>query len=291
MMKHPFSLLAIFGILISTATADDETTFKLARELLTEKEYSLAAIEFRRFAMENEQPAEKAAAYLYSGYAYLQANKTASADEMLDRAENADQASQYAVEWTLLNAESARLAKDPDTAMYYYDVLAADTDQAAFQTFARRRAAAIHLASGDLSAARQNLAHSAMDETLSKEALENYSQGKDKKPFVGGLLGLIPGAGYWYSGETANGFRSLILNALFIYGMIDTAQDDQWGAFAIITFFEITWYSGSIYGGIDAAHRYNKNRLDSALQVIENDMSYAPDPEIVMPIFKLNILF
>ena len=71
----------------------------------------------------------------------------------------------------------------------------------------------------------------------------------------GGVLGLVPGLGYAYSGEYANAVRSLILNSLFIWGMVETADDDQWGLFALVTFGEFTWYSGSIYGGIDAAHR------------------------------------
>ena len=74
-------------------------------------------------------------------------------------------------------------------------------------------------------------------------------------------MGLIPGFGYFYSGEYASGLRAILLNGLFIYGMIDTADKDEWGAFAVISFFEFTWYGGSIYGGIDAAYRYNRQRV------------------------------
>ena len=71
-------------------------------------------------------------------------------------------------------------------------------------------------------------------------------------PWVGGVLGLVPGLGYVYSGEFANGARSLILNGLFIWGMVETAEREQWAAFSVLTFFEFTWYSGSIYGGAEA---------------------------------------
>ena len=181
--------------------------------------------------------------------------------------------------------------RDPDTALYFYDLLSSESESPAYQTFACRRAAAIQLQQGNLSAARHELEISPSDETAAFQSLEIFSTGSGKSPLVGGLLGLFPGAGYWYSGEVANGFRSLILNSLFIYGMAQSADDDQWGAFSIITFFEVTWYSGSIYGGIDAAHRYNQDQLDTALQGIESDMSYRPDPEIIVPVFKLNILF
>ena len=213
------------------------------------------------------------------------------AGEMNDRAEEADRTAGFRDEHTLLSAETARAMRDPDTALYFYDLLSTDSEDADFQTFARRRAAAIHLSSGSFDSARRELENSPADETLSLQALGAYANGSDKSPLVGGLLGLFPGAGYWYSGEIANGFRSLILNSLFIYGMAHTAQEDQWGAFGVITFFEITWYSGSVYGGIDAAHRYNQERLDAALHDIEGNLSFHPKQGLVFPVFKLNIRF
>jgi len=284
-------LLLMIPASLPPALRADETTFVLASELLIEKDYSLAAVEFRRFAMEAGDPAGRSSAYLYAGYAYLQDRNNISAGEMFDRAEEADEASSYATELALLNAENARQANDPDTALYFYDALAADSDQADYQTFSLRRSAAIQLRQGDPAATRQYLERSPMDESRSLQALQTYLDGKDKSPLAGGLWGLIPGAGYWYSGEAANGLRCLILNSLFIYGMVDTAQDEQWGAFAVIAFFEITWYSGSIYGGVDAAHRHNRDRLDAATHAIESDMSYRPDPAVVVPLFKLNLQF
>lgn len=289
-MKKRLLLFSMVGSLLLSAAANSQT-FELAKELLIEKNYELSAIEFRRFAMETDNEAEQAAAYLYSSYAYLQSNKGAISSEMLDRAEDSGNSSDVLNEHTLLSAETARAMNDTDTALYFYDVLATEPDQVAFQTFARRRAAAIHLSRGDPAAARRELKHSVSDEIRTIQALDEFTSGSDKSPMLGGLWGFIPGAGYWYSGEIANGLRSLILNSLFIYGMANTAENEQWGAFAIITFFEITWYSGSIYGGVDAAQRYNQNRLDTTLHAIEGNLSFQPKPEIVVPVFKLNIHF
>ena len=107
------------------------------------------------------------------------------------------------------------------------------------------------------------------DEALA--ALAAYGAGRDRSPRTGGLLGIIPGLGYLYSGEYGNATCSLILNALFIYGMVDTAREVQWGGFGIITFFELTWYTGSIYGGFDAAHRCNQERLLTVADEIESN--------------------
>lgn len=284
-------MCSVVRVWLVPGTNADDVTFRLALDLLSENTPELAAVEFRRFSMETEQEPEQAAAYLYAGYAYLKAGQSQSASEMLDRAEDAASTSSFWNEHALLSAECARTMRDPDTALYFYDLLSADGTNTDFQVFARRRAAAIHLSAGSLEASRRQLERSPTDETLSLQALETYATGKDKSPLVGGLWGLIPGAGYWYSGEIANGFRSLILNSLFIYGMAQTADDEQWGAFGVITFFEITWYSGSVYGGVDAAQRYNQDRLDTALDAIDGHTSYQPDPTIMVPLFKLNILF
>lgn len=289
-MNKPTVLTTLLVALAATAFASD-LTFLLGQELLSEGSPELAAVEFRRFAMETEQEPQQAAAYLFSGYAYQQAAQPRPASEMLDRAESADAASAYRNEHALLSAENARMRWDADTALYFYDLLAEDSNDPAFQVFARRRAASIQLAQGDIPAARTQLENSPFDESASLLALDAYANGNDKSPLAGGLWGLIPGAGYWYSGEVANGFRSLILNSLFIYGLVQTAEDDQWGAFAAIAFFEVTWYSGSIYGGVDSAQRHNQERLNTALHAIDGRTSYQPDPAITAPVFRVKILF
>jgi len=83
---------------------------------------------------------------------------------------------------------------------------------------------------------------------------------------------------------------SWILNDLFIYGMADTADNEQWGAFSIITFFELTWYSGSIYGGIDSAHRYNERRLDECLDSVSGSAEISADLN-VLPLISLRFTF
>ena len=143
--------------------------------------------------------------------------------------------------------------------------------------FVRRRLAAGYVQENRLESARAVL--KGLPENQAAEAVEAvhaFEQGRDKRPWLGGLLGMIPGMGYAYAGEYANAFRSALLNAVFIYGMVDTAQNGHWGGFAVITFFEITWYTGSIYGGIDASHRHNQQRLNTTVDRIHGDSAFLP---------------
>ena len=57
-----------------------------------------------------------------------------------------------------------------------------------------------------------------------------------------------------------------------------------------ITFFEITWYTGSIYGGIDGAYRYNRNRLNDCLEAIDGKSGFFQDLKQI-PIVSLKFEF
>ena len=97
----------------------------------------------------------------------------------------------------------------------------------------------------------------------------------------------MPGLGYAYSGEWANATRSFLLNGIFIWAMAQSAHEDEWGVFAACTFLELTWYSGSIYGGIDAAHRWNERQLDEVAVELRGPAPF-PAPDLtVLPILRL----
>ncbi len=74
--------------------------------------------------------------------------------------------------------------------------------------------------------------------------------------------------------------------------MYECADHDEWGLFAVTTFFELTWYTGSIYGGVDAAHRYNKERLEDAAREVRGD---APEPSLrrspAVDLFRVRLAF
>ena len=143
---------------------------------------------------------------------------------------------------------------------------------------------------GDAAGARQALAGAPGDLDAARAAIDRHAARRDKRPWAGGVLGLVPGLGYAYSGEYANAVRSLILNSLFLWGMVETACDDDWAVFSALTFVELTWYTGSIYGGIDAAHRHNERRLDAATSDIRGGPRLQPDLARV-PLIALQFTF
>ncbi|MFH0920538.1 MAG: hypothetical protein V1913_09265 [Fibrobacterota bacterium] len=284
---NKLSLLVITGLFLSNSlTFSDDSEF--AQILSRDGDHAGAAVEFRRLALSSNEAESRSGYFWASAYEYWKTEQFNITSKMLDAAENASDKAK--TPGLLLRAESTRSEKKwPESAFYFKSLLGADTSSD-MKTYASRGLAESSLRQNDLPSTREALALSPADQAKAVQALDNYEAGRDKKPALGGLLGLVPGLGYAYAGEYANALRSVILNSLFIFGMATTANDEQWGGFAVITFFEFTWYSGSLYGGIDASHRYNQRRLDDCVRDINGEASFSPDYER-MPEVALKFTF
>ncbi len=267
-----YILLSLFWICCSISVVADSQN-ELAWSLSEEGDFNLSALEFRRMAVDATDEEGKSSYLWMAGYNYYMDKDYGRAQSMLDGAEDASVSIENAA--MLLRGDIALELNDYESARFYYESVEPDSDE--LSQYIALRTAGSFMRSGKTEKALKSLPESAAGRRA-RDAIIQYREGRDKKPAVGGLLGLIPGLGYFYSGEYANGIRSMILNGIFIYGMISTAEEEQWGAFSVITFFELTWYSGSIYGGIDAAHRYNRDRLSLSLQAVDADLSLKPDP-------------
>ncbi|MDD4870791.1 MAG: hypothetical protein PHR77_09545 [Kiritimatiellae bacterium] len=295
--KHRFgsllTLLFFITCAICTGSSVTDGTSQLARELASEGKHESAAIEYRRLALLEEQQNRRAGYYWASAYEYLKATKYDLVQKMLDRAE--DNSSDIITESLLIRAEASIGADKLTEAEFYLKSIIEDMEQtkkspSKIKTIAAKKMAGVLIAKGNTGEARKALSQSPVPCPESIRAVASYEKGRNRNPKVGGILGLIPGLGYIYSGEYANAIRSFILNGIFIYAMADTADREEWGAFTALTFFELTWYTGSIYGGIDAAHRFNKNRLNSCIEAINCKSAFAPDLS-QLPVISLKFEF
>jgi hypothetical protein len=274
---------------LPVVAADTPPATQLARELAAEKDHAGAALEYRRLALALPEATTRGGYFWAAAYEYLQAGDAAAADRLLGRVEN--ETPDLTSPVLLLRTDVALAARKWEEAAFFADGVLQRVDAAReAKNLAARRLGAAELRVGDVAAARAGLQRAPDPASSALTALNGYAQGRDKKPWLGGVLGLVPGCGYFYAGEWANGLRSVILNGLFIFGMVNTAQHDEWGAFGVISFFEVTWYSGSIYGGLDASHRYNRERLDGAVRGINGAAGFAPDP-LKLPLITLRFSF
>jgi len=242
----------------------------LASSLRASGEYSLASLEYRRLAADLD-PGDPSlpGLFLAAADSYLAGGEFTRMGRMIDAAEDCATAvpgesrgdiSAAALYLRLRRAEGLR---DWPSAAGYAEELAREAPEAA--TWASCKAAAFHVRSGDLASAKAAVA----DDPDRAAAVDGLASATRKSPRLGGILGIVPGLGYAYSGEYGNMFRSMFLNGIFGWAMFECADHDRWGLFSITAFFELTWYTGSIYGGIDAAHRYNRSLDAAAAESVE----------------------
>lgn len=282
-------LLSLGAAAAAPAAGDEaETTRKLALRLVSDGDHAGAAIEFRRLSLQQDEPARGVPWLWAAASEYRAAGARDRAALALDEADLLAANPSWCV--SALRAALAGDARDFDVASFHWRSALDASPGPDEKTWTARRLSGAFLRDGDPEAAAEALSLSSRDESEALDAIRRYRQGRDRRPLVGGLLGLIPGLGYTYSGEYANAGRSLILNALFIWAMTYSAQEDQWGAFAVAGFFEVTWYSGSIYGGVDAAHRYNERRREDCARAIEGGATAEPDYP-ALPLMRVRIKF
>ena len=260
---------------------------KLASLLAGRGDHEAAAIEYRRLALMTDVDRDVAGYYWAAAHQYGKLGRPALVEKMLDRSE--DRSGEFLTAVLLVRAESALAERQYREAGFYLEtVLEEETGDVA--AFAARRLARARVLQDDLDGAREALRAVPGDTSTPLAAIDEYADGSDRIPWVGGVLGIIPGLGYLYSGEYSNAARSFLLNGIFITAMTYSAREDQWGAFAGLAFFELTWYTGSIYGGIDAAHRYNRERVERCLYVVDGTVSFTP-VEARLPIVSLSFDF
>jgi TolA-binding protein len=124
--------------------------------------------------------------------------------------------------------------------------------------------------------ASQTFATIAMTSPLfpSSRALADAArEGEDlprKSPALAGLMSaVVPGTGHFYTGRWRDGTVALLLNGAFLAAGLEAVSAGNEAAAGLLLFFEAAWYSGAIYGAVNAAQKYNLDLEERWLQGLE----------------------
>jgi tetratricopeptide (TPR) repeat protein len=79
-----------------------------------------------------------------------------------------------------------------------------------------------------------------------------------KKPYVAGLLSVVPGLGQAYCGRYRDAILSVTVNGIIGWAAWESFDHQQQALGVLISFFGMGFYSGNIYGAINSAHKYNR---------------------------------
>lgn len=85
---------------------------------------------------------------------------------------------------------------------------------------------------------------------------------------MAGVLGIIPGAGYLYSGHKETAFSAFITNLAFGYAAKQAFDHGNQALGGLLAYLTLGWYAGSIYGSVKTAQMTNDRlRKDVVLRL------------------------
>lgn len=93
-----------------------------------------------------------------------------------------------------------------------------------------------------------------------KKNLTNAQMGIDftpKKPWIAGVLSIIPGAGYLYAKHPSSAFSSLVFNGLLAFASYSSFQSGNTGMGILSSVIGLGFYAGNIQGSVKSVKRYN----------------------------------
>jgi hypothetical protein len=120
-----------------------------------------------------------------------------------------------------------------------------------------------------------------------------------KSPVAAGILSIVPGLGHFYIEEYGNGVVALMWNGAFLYALVDSIIDGRYGQAVLIGLVESVWYTGTIFGAVAGAHRFNRDARRVVERGVGRDLDALDDaaswpsrwPASHTSRFKLNLSF
>jgi hypothetical protein len=106
-------------------------------------------------------------------------------------------------------------------------------------------------------------------EIINKRLKLNY-----KKPGLAGILSVIPGLGYIYSGHSQTAISSLMVNSLLAYATVSNINNKNYGMASLTGLFSFSFYIGNITGSVKSAKRYNNNLDINTLNKLKLNIYY-----------------
>lgn len=79
-----------------------------------------------------------------------------------------------------------------------------------------------------------------------------------KSPVTAGILSMIPGGGYLYCERMQDALIAFFFTSAFIYGAVESFDHDLYALGGMMSLVGLGFYSGSMYGGITSAHKFNQ---------------------------------
>jgi hypothetical protein len=147
-----------------------------------------------------------------------------------------------------------------------------DYMQTGYPETAQKLALSKILTQGDIPALEKAAPHHSDIQKL----LSDYNLEKKSIKTAQLLNSFVPGAGYFYLGQTQSGITAALLNGVFIWASVYFFQHGNTAAGIIFSSVEAGWYFGGIYGAGHEAKLYNERIYEKYATPMMNENRYFP---------------
>ena len=248
----------------SVIELDADRQYDYARHCYSTGDFFRSVQEFERFVYFFPEDGRVEQARYQIGMSYFNGNRFRDAikafEELIRTFENTD----LSIRSYVMLGRCHELLHDPGQAVIVLQNLLALFEDPIVRDEAHYRIGWIYLQTGDWEKARRHfdlISPAAADtyrlKRLSSE-LGKSSQIKQKNPHLAGVLSVIPGAGFAYCERYYDAITAFLLNAGLIFAAFEAFDDENYGLGGVISFVELGFYGGNIYGAVSSAHKYNQ---------------------------------
>ena len=247
-----------------TVWVDADIQFDYAERLYAGEDFLLAVAEYQRFIFLFPEHARVEEAAYKVGLCYLSARMYARAVQSFKAFMQSYPDSPY-IDLSQFRMSAAYLnSNQAGAAITVLRNLAFVTDDAGTRNEAYYRLGWIYIGMGQWGQA-QTVFDEISPEGRNAYRLQELSGAlvqepkmKQKSPGLAGTLAILPGAGYLYCGRYQDALIALLVNGGLIWAAYEAFSNDLFALGSVITFVEIGFYAGNIYGSVASAHKYNR---------------------------------
>ncbi len=104
--------------------------------------------------------------------------------------------------------------------------------------------------------------------------LEKAMEIQKKKPIIAGVLSIVPGVGYVYTGHKQTALSAFIMNGLLAFATYSNFKNDNYGMGVLTGVFNLSFYFANIYGSIKSANRFNEQQRKNNIDKLEYNINF-----------------
>ncbi len=254
-----------------------------AEHLFLEGDHYRAITEYKRYLFRRPKSAIAPWVRMRIGESYLLGQRYAAALAVFEDLQKQSAKAQIKRSAMLAGARALYLDKRYVQALLRLDVLRMSEASQELAGMGRYLEACIRLRQGDVERAREALGYLTPEHSLGPNALtllgimDKADALPHKRPWLAGLLSVVPGLGHFYLEQYSIGLTAFVWNGIFGVATYEAFRREQYGVGALLACLELLWYSGTMYGAVSGAHRYNRDAWVNYLEDME------PHPGLDIP--------